>query len=94
MGKIFLLRLSWFQLFYFSFLLASLVRSLLCHFRRSKVATFRKRNGKWQAIVRHKDIGTTSRSFSGKADAIKWAKEHERQLKNDNFGTLEPTASL
>ena len=55
------------------------------------MATFRKRNGKWQAIVRHKDIGTTSRSFSGKADAIKWAKEQERQLENDNFGTLEPT---
>ncbi len=56
------------------------------------MATFRKRNGKWQAIVRHKDIGTTSRSFSGKADAIKWAKERERQLENDNFGTLEPTS--
>ena len=56
------------------------------------MATFRKRNGKWQAIVRHKDIGTTSRSFTSKCDAIKWTREQERQLENDDFGTLEPTS--
>ena len=56
------------------------------------MASFRKRNGKWQAIVRHKDIGTTSRSFTSKRDAINWSREQERQLENDNFGTQEPTS--
>ena len=56
------------------------------------MATFRKRNGKWQAIVRHKDIGTKSHSFTSKCDAIKWSKEQERLLENGKFGTVEPTS--
>ena len=55
------------------------------------MATFRKRNGKWQAIVRHKNIGTTSRSFHTKQAAIKWVISVEEQLEAGTFGTLRPT---
>ena len=55
------------------------------------MATYRKRNGKWQAIVRHKNIGTTSRSFHTKQAAIKWVVGVEEQLEAGNFGTLRPT---
>ena len=55
------------------------------------MATYRKRNGKWQAIVRHKTIGTTSRSFHTKQAAIKWVISVEEQLEAGTFGTLRPT---
>ena len=55
------------------------------------MATYRKRNGKWQAIVRQKNIGTTSRSFHTKQAAIKWVISVEEQLEAGTFGTLRPT---
>ena len=55
------------------------------------MATYRKRNGKWQAIVRHKTIGTTSRLFHTKQAAIKWGISIEEQLEAGTFGTLMPT---
>ena len=55
------------------------------------MATYRKRGGKWQAIVRHKTIGTTSRSFHTKQAAIKWVISVEEQLEAGTFGTLRPT---
>ena len=55
------------------------------------MATYRKRNGKWQAIVRHKNIGTTSRSFHTKQAAIKWVISVEEQLEAGTFGTLRTT---
>ncbi len=55
------------------------------------MATYRKRNGKWQAIVRHKDIGTRARSFHTKRAAIKWVISVEEQLEAGTFGTLRPT---
>jgi hypothetical protein len=55
------------------------------------VATYRKRDGKWQAIVRHKTIGTTSRSFHTKQAAIKWAVGEERKLTEEVLGLLKPT---
>ena len=55
------------------------------------MASYRKRNGKWQAIVRHKTIGTTSRSFHTKQAAIKWAISVEEQIEAGTFGTLRPT---
>ena len=55
------------------------------------MATYRKRNDKWQAIVRHKNIGTTSRSFHTKQAAIKWVFDVEEQLEAGTFGTLRPT---
>jgi hypothetical protein len=55
------------------------------------VATYRKRNGKWQAIVRHKDIGTRARSFHTKQAAIKWATGEERRITEGVLGLLKPT---
>ena len=55
------------------------------------MATFRKRGGKWQAIVRHKNIGTASRSFHTKQAAIKWVISIQEQLEAGTFGTLRPT---
>ena len=55
------------------------------------MATFRKRGSKWQAIVRHKDIGTTSRSFHTKQAAVKWVMSVKEQLEAETFGTLRPT---
>ena len=55
------------------------------------MATYRKRNGKWQAIVRHKDIGTRARSFHTKQAAIKWAVGEERKLTEGVIGVLKPS---
>ena len=55
------------------------------------MATYRKRNGKWQAIVRNKTIGTTSRSFHTKQAAIKWVISVEEQIEAGTFDTLRPT---
>ena len=55
------------------------------------MATYRKRNGKLQAIVRHRDIGTRARSFHTKLAAIKWVFGVEEQLEAGTFGTLRPT---
>ena len=55
------------------------------------MATFRKRNGKWQAIVRQKNIGTASRSFIKKTQAIKWALEQEERIERGVFGSIEPS---
>ena len=55
------------------------------------MATYRKRNGKWQAIVRHKDIGTRARSFHTKQAAIKWAAGEERRMTEGLLGLLKPT---
>ena len=54
------------------------------------MATFRKRSGKWQAIVRQKCIGTVSRSLIKKTQAIKWALEQEERIERGVFGSLEP----
>ena len=55
------------------------------------MATYRKRNGKWQAIVRHKGIGTRARSFHTKQAAIKWAVSEERKLTEGVMGVLKPS---
>ena len=56
------------------------------------MATFRKRHNKWQAIVRHKSIGTTSKSFHNKSEAKKWAFETERSIEANTFGKLHPSS--
>ena len=55
------------------------------------MATHRKRGGKWQATVRHKDISTRARSFHTKQAAVKWAISVEEQFEAGTFGTLRPT---
>ena len=55
------------------------------------MATYRKRCGKWQAIIRHKNIGTQARTFVQKSSAIKWALEQEKRLDNGTFGKILPS---
>ena len=56
-----------------------------------KVATFRKRNNKWQVIVRHQSIGTKAQSFQSKAQARRWAYELETALESGLYGKLCPS---
>ena len=55
------------------------------------MATFRNRKNKWQAIVRHKDIGTIAKSFLSKTPAVNWAIEQEVSLEGETFGKLNPS---
>ena len=56
------------------------------------MATFRRRHNKWQAIVRNKSIGTTSKSFHSKSEAKRWAFETERSIELNTFGKLHPSS--
>jgi len=44
------------------------------------VASIRKRNGLWQAQVRSRKLGSTSKSFHKKSDAVAWAKVQEAMM--------------
>ena len=59
------------------------------------MATFRKRNNKWQVQVRRAHLGSISQSFNQKQDALQWAREKEIELqqcsikfKRDKFPIL------
>jgi hypothetical protein len=51
------------------------------------MATFRKRNGKWQVQVRALGSHPTTRTFLRKQDADRWALETESQLQRGSLGT-------
>lgn len=55
------------------------------------MATFRKRNNKWQVIVRHHSIGTKAQSFHCKSQAKRWAYELETALEAGQYGKLCPS---
>lgn len=55
------------------------------------MATFRKRNDKWQARVQRSGQSSIAKSFNTKADAIKWARNVESQL---DLGVLAPKQSM
>ena len=55
------------------------------------MATFRKRNDKWQARIQRRGQTALSKSFHNKADAIKWARNVESQL---DLGTLAPKQTM
>ena len=44
------------------------------------MATFRRRGGKWQAIVRRKGYGQVVKTFGSKTDAESWAKIAESEM--------------
>ena len=46
------------------------------------MATIRKHRGKWQAIVRLKGQGSTSKTFHIRRDSERWAREQEQKLDN------------
>ena len=54
------------------------------------MATFRKRYDKWQAIIRHKSIGTKAKSFISKDEAKRWAYETERSIETNSLGKIKP----
>lgn len=49
------------------------------------MATFRQRNGKWQARVQKKGYQAVTKSFNTKSDATKWAKQIETELDKGSF---------
>jgi integrase len=49
------------------------------------MATFRKRNDRWQVQVRSRQYGATSKSFHKKADAQAWAIEQERLMQKGEW---------
>lgn len=58
------------------------------------MATFRQRNGRWQAIIRRRDL-TDTKTFDRKVDAQSWARAREREADQGHLpgkmdGTLEP----
>lgn len=44
------------------------------------MATIRKLRGRWQAMVRRKGMPQRSKSFDARADAERWAREHESAI--------------
>ena len=58
------------------------------------MATYRKRNSKWQAIIRHKNIGTVTRSFKSRSHAIKWVHEQENIIEAGYYGLLKPDSVM
>lgn len=55
------------------------------------MATIRKRNEKWQAIVRHRSIGTKAQSFYCKSEAKRWAYGLEKTIEAGRYGLLCPS---
>ena len=55
------------------------------------MATYRKRNDKWQARVQRSGQSPIAKSFNTKADAIKWARNVESQL---DLGTFAPKQTI
>jgi integrase len=55
------------------------------------LATFRKRNNKWQARVQRSGQTSLAKSFNTKADAVKWSRNIESQL---DLGVLAPKQTM
>ena len=51
------------------------------------MATFRKRSGSWQALVKKKGFGQIARTFNTKAEAEAWAKVTESEMTRGVFVT-------
>ena len=49
------------------------------------MASIRKRNGLWQAQVRSRKVGSTSKSFHKKSDAVAWAKVQEVMMQTGEW---------
>ena len=55
------------------------------------MATYRKRNDKWQARVQRTGQSSIAKTFNTKADAIKWSRNIESQL---DLGTFAPKETM
>ena len=49
------------------------------------MATFRKRSGSWQALIKRKGFGQIARTFDTKADAEVWARQLEAEMDRGVF---------
>ena len=49
------------------------------------MATFRKRSGAWQALIKRKGFGQIARTFDTKADAEVWARQLEAEMDRGVF---------
>ena len=49
------------------------------------MASIRKRNGLWQAQVRSRKVGSTSKSFHKKSDAVAYAKVQEAMMQTGEW---------
>mgnify|MGYP005696344141 FL=1 len=49
------------------------------------MASYRKRNGLWQAQVRSRNVGSVTKSFHKKTDAQSWAKVQEALMQSGNW---------
>jgi integrase len=52
------------------------------------MATFRNRNGKWQARVQTKGYAALSKTFINKVDAERWAKQIEVEMQKGSYTNL------
>ena len=55
------------------------------------MASFRKRNGLWQAQVRSIHAGATSKSFHRKSDAERWATQQEALMQTGQWAKNKPS---
>lgn len=52
------------------------------------MATFRNRNGRWQARVRRKGQEPVSKSFQNKEDAQRWARQVEAEIDKGSYANI------
>jgi hypothetical protein len=64
----------------------------MAHWSR-KMATIRKRLGKYQVQVR-KEGRNISKTFTNKSDAIKWSKEQEVKIEQGSYTSPKETVTL
>ena len=58
------------------------------------MATFRKRNGRWNVRIRSNHHRTISKTFLQKEDAIKYARETEAKIQRGLFEDLEQASQI
>ena len=58
------------------------------------MASYRKRNGKWNVRIRCYGTQSISKTFIAKEDAIKWARESESKIEKGLFEDLSQANSI
>ena len=61
---------------------------------KGKMASYRKRNGKWNVRIRCYGTQSISKTFIAKEDAIKWARESESKIEKGLFEDLSQANSI
>jgi integrase len=58
------------------------------------MASIRKRNGKYQALVRRSGIGQVGKSFLTKKEAERWARQTEIQIESGQYQSIRDEAAI